>query len=378
MLINNIQNTGKTNFRGYDACPLKTLYTQDLEEDFEVEMFKQLHKIGIKEGFDVVAAHNNKLYHYTEDIKAKGRSNNCAWAQDNKIFIRENGKNKLLIPDICVDTPVLDSAYKFSELAKTEKILSNTNFEGGNVFLGKKPDGENYALIGEDIFATNLVNSLYTMQNPDKNTVLKNLAETFKVKEENIFIVPQANWHIDIFLRPIGFPYVLINNPEMAIENLEELKKSAKDDEEKMYLGGVLLRDTQNDYRRLIRNKYKPIEDVKKALIKQGLIPIEIGGIYGNNGEINFMNAIVNKRPDGTMGYITNSAKSRRPVDLELEKMFKKQLKEKIKEIEDVYFVRGLNNYQNSGVNTMRWLLENKSGGVHCLTCEEPDFDRWA
>lgn len=96
------------------------------------------------------------------------------------------------------------------------------------------------------------------------------------------------------------------------------------------------------------------------------------------------MNAIINKHPDGTISYITNSSKSNDPVDAEYQRIFEKDLRKKLDELaendenapklQDIYFIEGkLYDFGNEMTDN---ILEG-SGGIHCMTLEEPNFELW-
>jgi|GEM_PF-3279979 len=419
------------NFKGYDAAPLKTLYMQTLTAD----IFRELDEIGKKEGFEVIAQYDGKLH--PGPPKKEGwlrgrRKQYCSynqWAQDSKLIIEEDGKSKIIMPG---RIDMQDSCRELGRLTGMKIIDSQRFFKGGNMFLGKTEDGEPYLLAGEKLlthFCAHLCIEREKGYNcgvydlVEKNTgkvrhswdedamskykdeALDDIAKTFRVKRKNVFLIPQPNYHIDMHVRPVGHPYVLIDSPKMAVDNAEGLFRAALDIEDsyrqnKIYSAGKKneeiveqdnlnyrvrchynnLREGTESYSRGRERSYAPMEKVKEKLIEQGFIPIEIGGIYGYGGAINFMNAIVNKHEDGTISYITNGTGE----DSELEKLFEEQLREKLKEagadgVRDVYFVQGEKTKRGDGeVNHIRWYLEAQGGGIHCFVCEEPNFKVWA
>lgn len=392
----------RVNFKGYSAAPLANLYMQSLKNDAQIAVFNQLRDIGTRENFSVLAQHDNALYSSPDGVKNASRYN--YWGQDNKILVNGNGE-KLVLTSNLHELSEAYASHEFSLLTGIKERCSEAFFEGGNVFLGKKDGGEKFALIGTDTLNQNCaamflkenqakvnLHSILDLTNGtmgcfgNKNLIaferyrkehstdaLKKIADTFQVKQDNVFIISQPNFHIDMAARPLSYPYVLINSPEMAIENLENLKRKFPHKGFESLIG-----KTKKYYNKLGMERYAAYDVIKKELIAQGFVPIEIGGIYGKNGEINFLNAIVNKRADGTLGYITNSSKSSKfECDVELEKLFERQLKQSAEDIGDVYFIEGKNNYMASGKNSMRYYIEKYYGGIHCMCCEEPDFDIW-
>jgi hypothetical protein len=282
---------------------------------------------------------------------------------------------------------------------------SKTLFAGGNIYLGKKPDGENYILVGQDVIDDTAIyehfkdydyclgnfNQIgrFKLQKVEENDSYKqwptkkefeerkkeyidraknDISEDFNVKKENIFVVPQQVFHIDMFLRPIGYPYILVNSEEISKEivkdnlGFEARESGIKNMTHRYY--DILSRD----------NKGVTTKDVVTALNKQGFIPIEVGGIFGLDGMANFMNAIVNKHDDGTITYITNSSKCELKDYRLLEEKFEKQLKEKVPNLKKTHFVYG---GRVGNINSLMENLLEMSGGLHCLTCEEPNFETW-
>ena len=134
----------------------------------------------------------------------------------------------------------------------------------------------------------------------------------------------------------------------------------------------------ENYQKSIKENKYATCDETIEALKAQGFIPIRIAGDYGfkTNG-INYINGIVNKNPDGSISYITNSTRN---TSCEiLDKIFEEDLKRALEgkvELKNLHFVSGKkvknSNYnENSLMRNMREL----SGGIHCMTLEEPNFE---
>jgi len=291
--------------------------------------------------------------------------------------------------------------------------------EGGNVFLGKNSKGETFALVGDrsgdetenqamynsaikDLFANpwNFIEMLLNAESQegrDRNTdklirvrdqhftksdpeiVRQKAAEALGVAPRNVYVVPQPNYHLDTFMRPVGYPYILINDPEYAIKNLEELKKDPSLNTG--YLDS-LIKSTRRQADELYKRYGVSADDAASYLEEQGFKPIRIGAVYGqgkqgaDGSRINFINAIVNKRDDG-LGYITNGTSGSNKVEIALEKLFEKQLKEKAPDsVRKVYFLRGMP-MMDSGEDSMLDCLTN-GAGVHCLVNEEPIFNAWA
>ena len=309
----NILPITKINFKGYDAVPLKHLHLAD----FMTPYFPELTEISKKEGFTI-----------------ETQQSNFEWLQDTFEAIDKNGK---------------------VEHYKNDKLAGDPDFiAGGNMYIGKYPNGEKWMLLGRN------------------DTILKSkkqIADKYNIKPENIIIMPQADYHLDMFIRPVGYPYVLINDPALVKKELQKLPKGSK------------------DYRKLYENyekheysasKVKALNDAAKELKSRGFIPIKVPGVWGSG--INFMNAIVNKNPDlNTISYITNSTNCDSALYSRIEKIFERDLRKKLQNAGSVYFIKGQEQWQKpeKPFNFMMMTLLENTAGIHCYCAEEPKFEVW-
>ena len=335
-------------------------------------------------------------------LRPSKRTPQYKWSQDNKTFVNSQGDTFILTP---AHQKVTRYENKLGDLLGIKTKEARTLFAGGNIYLGKKQNGENYILVGQDVIDDTAIYehfkdynfsigcfeevSKFKHQEKDENNNYKilptkkefserkaeyadraknNICEDFGIKKENIFVVPQQVFHIDMFLRPIGYPYILVNSEEICrdiVKNnlgFEDTECGIKELTEEYY---DYLKEVNNDIR---------TQDVVSSLKEQGFIPIEIGGIFGEYGKANFMNAIVNKHKDGKIAYITNSSKCGLEAYTLLEQIFETQLKEKVPNLRKAHFIDG-GQYEYS--NGMMDNLLEMGGGLHCLTCEEPNFETW-
>lgn len=317
------------NFKGYDAAPLKAIHMDSWTSE---PIKSELQAIAKEEGFEIRSALDYFL-----------------WAQDLKMIVEKDKK------PFCVAGENAFVDYH-EEIKRKYGISYKINKEiavGGNTFIGKYPNGEKWMMIGSD-----------ELQTKTKDF----LAQEYEVKKENIIVIPQQHYHLDMFMRPIGYPYVLIDNPELSRKKLESLPE-AKD----IY---DYLTVTKNfkDYESARSLNYDSHEETIKALEQAGFIPIEVAGVLGSG--INFMNAIVNQHQDGSISYITNSSKCNSELMSSFQEGFEKELRQKVPNIDKVYFVSGIDEYNDS-----TYLIENialRGGGLHCMTMEEPNFSTWA
>ncbi len=331
------------NFKGYDAVQLQALHIAT--------------KWGkIKDELVEVAK--------TEEFEIKESVYNGSFNQDFKVILENNGSTRLVMEESRgLFEPYLDKIsddYQMPVQLLDRADRLNGFITGGNFFLGKMPNGEKYILISAGEYR----------RNQDK----KAISELYNVKEENIHFIVHQDYHLDMSIRPIGYPYVLVNDPSAVSKNKEKVKinkgvknKSAKQPQK------------PKDVDKFQQYAYqKCIEDLKNA----GLKPITIAGIY--DLDVNFINAIINKHKDGTISYITNSSKCDNIYTSKYQKLFEKDLRRKLEELakidpnapklKNIYFIQGESyGSQNEVMNN---LMEG-AGGVHCMCLEEPKFDVW-
>lgn len=318
------------NFKGYDVAPLKAIH---LEQTTSEPIIDEMNSIAQNEGFEI-----RKWDDYDK------------WTQDFKMIIEKQGKPHV-VANNRVDLGSLENIQKTYGITSESLDFIAT---GGNTFIGKYPNGKKWMLIGESEL---------------KTKDLQYLSEKYGIDIENIFAIPQQNYHLDMFMRPIGYPYVLVDSPKLSAKMLSNsnIKLSPMD--------YVNINKNFKYFEQERASHYSSYKDTIKALEKAGFVPIETGGVFGLG--INFMNAIVNQHKNGSISYITNSTDCDSPYVSSLEKQFEEQLRKKIPNLENIYFVHGKKEYYTEASNYMMDELNYRGGGIHCMTMEEPDFAVW-
>ncbi len=318
-------------FKGYDAAPLKRIY---LEANTCSPFQKEMQKVGKQEKIDITP------------IPSRRR-----WIQDMKTVIEKDNK-PFMLADTCPDPA-------FFEPLKLNLGINNlgTHYfqEGGNSFIGKYPNGEKWMIIGKD---------------GKKHSNKTAIGEAYGIKPENIHFIPQQDYHLDLTMRPIGYPYILVDDPALTLQHIRTLEKEF-DSTELQYIKDNLEKNTLG-----YRGMYESCDTVVKALENLGFKPVRIAGVYSN--EINFMNAIVNKHKDGEISYITNASKCNSPLKCKIQELFESDLKAAIPNLDKVYFIAGESPAGNKNINHLMDMLGRQGGGLHCMTIEEPDFKVWA
>jgi len=365
-------------FKGYDAIHLKALYMQGISKRGEQNIFREMRGIAQKEGLDLF------LNQYGKQISTElaPRPDNFVhlpiWGQDNKAFVmNKNGKVILWKTD--------NSSVKDCDLGSLSeyKIDEKTYMpRGGNYYIGYKEKGDRWLLINSSTVTSN-----ESFEKFKDTPTIEHIQELFDVEHKNIFMITDFSNDLDEIVRPIGYPNILVNDYNLSMENLEKMKqKFPKSNEVYTSLKNFIERNiTQERTMDIVHSADEICTDLKTY----GFNPIKIGGRYLE--DINYMNSIAFKNNRGGISYITNSTKKSYPELDYLEKLFEEDLRKKVPDITDTYFVSGgkrtdaeknsesysiLHRIGLSNDNVIMDILANRQGGIHCMTAEVPHFEK--
>ena len=363
MRINSVESNS---FKGYDARPLKGFFMGSNTHCIAEEM----KKIGEKEGFKIYAKiRNSKGSHCRPAIPnlSPFGSIKDLWAQDIITFC----KDRLL---------ALTNQYETASICdffNIKRIVKNEHISGGNFFIVDN-DGKEDLFIGEKEFNKVTPREIKELYNVDK-----------------IHILPQMDFHLDLFIRPLDKKRILVADDDITLKILEagfekfkEFVKSKK--QEKNPIANKIIENFNEkilEFRFDISINKKPkSQDIIKVLKQAGFEPILVPGrIYTTNFErynktflshdCNYMNANVLINNEGDLVYITNKSNIDKKLGLEsnfakdfdfrFEKEFVKSISPFIKP-EKVYFVNGENDYISN------IMLKEMYGGIHCVCSEIP------
>ncbi len=385
------------NFLGHGAGKIKALYMQNPNLPAQIPVYSELRNIGKAHNFDVYIQGSDEILN--NPAMKHSSTKYCEyelWSQDNKTIINKDGQ-VVVVSGLYMPETEKTAVQDFAKLKNVKQEIAELVLEGGNLFLGKKPDGKNYLIIGyKDIQFSAL--HFYLKRKLDEVTfddmnefiaksklqkdgriiatyeefdrdfhewgsdVIENLQKAFDVEKQDITILSQGEYHNDLVIRPLNYPYVLINDEKMSMENLEKLKSRYKFNP-KTYL---FARQHKKKMQKQSK-EYASCDELCRKLEKKGFIPIRIGGGYGLR-TINFINAIVHQNGDDLI-YITNSGISNNKNYIFLQKLFEQDLKKKCPQISHIYFVAGAP--LTNGSNIVLEYLKRFKGGVHCLCAEE-------
>ena len=386
------------NFKGHGVGEIKALYMQNPNHQPQINIYNQMREIAEKEGFDVFIhdrqdIKNEKLADITKTSNPWG-----IWAQDNKLLIKKKGETIAVAPEFYNKEELLEVA-DFCEQTNIKGFFSDLLFEGGNIYLGKRDNGENYFITSafnmylsgkylyfkdklggepeysalEEFFKKGKFYSENNELIADEEEYEKNwefwarkaieiASGDFDVKKENMVFLPEADFHIDMAIRPLEYPYVLVNDDKEVDKLLEKLEKqfmfNPLEKAELKKFKGILAKHREN---------YSSSSEICKKLEIAGFKPIKIAGAFGRN-PVNFINAIVHKNGEDLV-YITNSTKHGSKIYQAMQENFEKDLIEKYPKIKRIHYVDG--GLYEKKKNNIMYYLGNGNGGIHCLCAEE-------
>lgn len=410
----NIHPVKQVNFKGYDARPLRGFLMNTNEGNIARSMFK----IGKKEGFIVYTISGTDIFkNMSKDID----DSSDPWAQDIWTFY----KDKLQTSSFCVSFDALKKVFSLNadtiekntyldnlkkchekrleitlkrdnatseeertkyywESIKVQEEFENKPFHiaGGNIFFIKDGDkGE--VIVGENALKIYSVEDIKKMYSTDK-----------------VIVLPQMDFHLDLFIRPLDNKRVLLADDDMTLDvlknNMQKIEEYAVnlDKEEQKVLNRVIKKyqkAIEEFAREKALNKFATADQVEPILTQSGFEVIRVPGriyktasrLFGkkdshNNDLIpmcNYINANVLINPDGDLVYITNNSsfdkklgitpKIAQKVGCSFEEAFIKSISPYVKK-EHIYFIKGEKNL----IETM---LSKLGGGIHCVCAEIPE-----
>ena len=423
-------SNNSVNFSGYDARKIKAFVMTNNYADIANEV----KKIGDIENFKVLMLEKSpSSFVLKDDAFELSKKHNGAWAQDmwgvvnNTLLARDNldPKTKLwnmildLAPnitqlkrqeesevhklshfvDLLHNFPVVNKNGKEfvqlptsegfmevekviyeqhfqSQIDKLTKLSKQCHIKGGNYFITKGENGKDELLIGQDEL---------------KKFNLQELKEMFQI--DKIHVIPQADYHLDLFIRPLKDKKVLIADDEMmsrilddGFDKITKLILSKPQNEREQYRDVYIKVGTYaQGFKKIMNNNPLPkTDEIEEALVKSGYEPIRVPArlfdiLY--NGEDsyilkqhhNYMNASVHINDNGEVVYITNKSilddtlnltdEIKKETGFSLEKVFKDAIKPYV---DKIYFVSGKDNVIG------KELLPEFFGGIHCMTMEVP------
>lgn len=340
-------------FKGYDARPLKYILMRDSYLIDTLPAAKEIEKIGKKHGFGMLF----EGYEMLEKIPS-GKFNSRMiqpWIQDYVHIL----KDKLMTVNGFNRPKLVEKFFN-----KSVKNMDCHDFvKGGNLFFVKK-DGAEKIIVGQNDYAK--------------------AKKMFKT--DDIISIPQADYHIDLFIRPLKDGKILVADDRITLSILNNARKIlAKEQglvtDDALAKLDCVIKSMKNA---LYKRPCQSSENVIKKLEKEGFSVIRVPGRIVKDHEssdiknlLNFMNAIVHENSKGDLVYITNNSGFLRSLGLDkkivnhiglnFEKIFKDSVQEYIKP-KNIYFIKGGKEPESE----IDFILKSQDGGIHCMTCEIP------
>lgn len=393
-------------FSGYAACPIKRLHLQPYRHR-DLEISRQLEKIGEQAGFVVCTQTGAKVHTRASNAHKTIRPyNERAWGQDNKFFQKtDNGPVLRILSQLYGEEA--RTVQKLGQALGIPTSPLSSPLEGGNFFLGRKADGQRYAIMGKEslrktawlLYLQDFGVSRYQYEaKPDIEKAFqkkqthylkraeKLIAQELQVPGKQVLYVDQPDFHIDLAIRPLHDNVVLLHDPALSFQMLSEAYRQSPDPQTKKQLRH--LRDSLKRYLNYQkRNNYKSVNTLQQQLQQGGFQVVRMPGIFkirlglDDHAPLNqsyrstaFLNAVVHQKPNGDLVYITNQ--SYLPI---LNTLFAKYLQQAVPAIKTVAWVTGhqfkipfMSFYSNDISHRL-----DQGGGIHCLSSEEPDFEAW-
>lgn len=368
----NIYSINNNSFKGYDARPLKGF----LMNSNAYGIANEMKAIGDKEGFKIYSVVKDAIC--KEGVQEVGTKISDIWAQDIWTILKSN----ILCEMNNNATKQIKNFFNLQENTAQEKMRVNRDYfenhiSGGNIFIVKGQNGDEL-LVGENELKKFSLSEMQELYNIDKITVL-----------------PQMDFHLDLFIRPLDNKKILLTDDKLSLEILKkgynkflEFVSNLPQKERKDYLVQDrsfqnLIRDFEYFQKGNINNA--KTEDVEKVLKEKGFEVIKVPGRIYETGDYhkadflyhfcNYMNANVIKNKDGKLVYITNKSSVDDMLKLtpELaEKIgfsFENEFINSISDYVDkdhVYFINGEKDFIKEK------LLHGYGGGIHCVCTEVP------
>lgn len=358
----NISSSMNTSFKGYEAKTLKGV----LMSYNSYGLADRMAEIGKKEGFKVFVSDNFRDLKPPTDIPEVIKS--C--------------EKQLWIQDLCsILKNKIDVKMKFDEFKNLAKFFnkdltsSGCRIAGGNMFF-VKDNNKDTLLVGDDELR---------FLTPER------IKQVYDV--ETVISLPQMDYHIDLFIRPLDNKNVLVADDGETLKVLREGRQKVFAKLEEDPNNNTYKNILQNIDRAITKfqdmiglNPYPRARWVKEKLEENGFNPISVPGRMYTSDQVyngkqlltyscNYMNAVAGKNANGDMYYITNKSGIDNNLGLtdgiskqlgfSFEDSFVKSLSPYVNP-EHIYFVRGEDNF------VVKDMLQKYMGGIHCACAEIP------
>lgn len=390
-------------FKGYDARPLKGFLMSSNCYGIADEMYK----IGQREGFRIYSPYGGLFENKCDEIVPPYSQNGSLWAQDywtivkNKLltlkttdpagsilkffglkfditerctretpqFMQVNQDLFGLFADIARENPDDAGMIFVSKKDELDRLYQKAHIPGGNIFIVK--DGKKEcAFVGENEFAKYDSEDIKAMYNVD-----------------SVIILPQMDYHLDLFIRPLDNKRVLLADDDMSVEILYQGLNKLKQVFDNSEIYNNMYRFIKLFETSIRMNNRAQTDDIAEILEDNDFEVIRVPGrIYETepNSEednflqqyCNFINANAFPNRFGELVYITNKSnidellgltpELSEKIGFSFEEEFVKSISDYVKP-EHIYFIDGDNNFVS------KIMLTGYQGGIHCACSEIPE-----
>ena len=287
------------------------------------------------------------------------------WIEDDAI---ELANKKLLIPMHSnelseeQELQIIDENETVSEnqIQKTAEIGTVQNYsayvpeseiflEGGNVLNTLTKNGAPGAIIGDESVEDTMMSMGLDDSEESREIAKKQIAKELELDEKNVTYIPQFDFHIDMYYRPLNNGQIGVPDFEAGIKVIENLK--LKTNEQKQIYQDLLqqLKKMESETKIIRENAENELKNQGYELLK---IPCFSTNKEKNENPINFMNGVCGtSAKTGDKFYITNTSGDK-TLDNYMEKYLKKEVG-----FDKVYFA------------PTKEYLKNL-GGIDCITKE--------
>lgn len=408
----------QNSFKGYDARPLKGFIMNSNNGGIASEMLN----IGKKEGFKIFSVSPQT---YGEKLLSSQKNVIGIWAQDFWTILQDNilfkflneSTDQILTNLNLKKNPIQEKLRTSKECIASIKRVVSKEIEIDDYFDSHYDNPYCEELMRKtkelkllhknmiDTLATKHIpgGNMFIIKNNNSNEILVGKNETFEFEPDEIMdlystdkitIIPQMDYHLDLFIRPLDNKRVLLTDDKMTLKVFETAIK--KLEQYFQAQNGPLDYALVENYKDIVefyqdfklnieKNKNPKAESVEKVLQESGFEVIRVPGrIYEVEDaynytksllrhKCNYINANVLINDNDELVYITN--KSNLDEDLlssvyhitgiSFENEFIKSISPYVKK-DHIYFIKGKDYY------VQEEMLWQTMGGIHCACTEIP------
>lgn len=356
IIFNPVIKNKNISFKGHEAQPLKGLVVQQTKTFNGDSLINELNAIAQQYKLNIIPSPIDEV-----------------WTQD---LFTITPKGRVIAE--CKD--YRDTVIRELNLPKEYKSIPHE--QGGNIFYVTDRNGQTVILTGIEEF-----------NNTNK---IKRNSENYQA--DRVIEIPKADFHIDLFLTPIGDNKILLADDNLMLQEISTMIERVKIEQQKegntqaeqedLNIALFNLTKLQKKFKSEIgKNHFAKTSKVKKILEKEGFEVISVPSrIYESycfelSHKLNYSNAVTFKTDEGEtviltgksnlnekMG-LTENIKAR--IGMDFESIFTEAVKDHIKP-ENIHFIEGGDEYDNN-LATILW---NYGGGLHCMCAEIPQFEK--